>query len=175
MGRLIRNSQQPKIASPVSADTVCPECGLRTPNDRPDCAAQRDALFVRDYEQSAFFWRFHRLAIDAYCIQHSAYVASAKSLAAHLCGLCIRFEFDNNQEKLRQLQRWLSTNPRIDKPELPTDRGSLTIGSVSGITNPEAYGLAVERWAASAWEAYKDLHPIARKWLGLSFRSPRKG
>jgi hypothetical protein len=33
-----------------------------------------------------------RLAVDAYCVQHAAYVESAKSLAAHLCGLCIAFE-----------------------------------------------------------------------------------
>jgi len=70
---------------------------------RPNCAALRDALLARDFEQPVLFWRHHRLAVDTYCVQHSSYVESAKSLAAHLCGLCVAFEQNNDPTALKRL------------------------------------------------------------------------
>lgn len=147
----------------------CKECGAL------DCEALRDALLTRDYEQPVAFWRYHRMAVDAYCLQHDAYVASAKSLAAHLCGLCVAFEGEGNSgEGLRALQAWLSTNPRIQKPALPAHRrGELTVESVSGIEEPRAFGAGVERWARAVWEAYVELHPVAREWLAAAGRGRR--
>lgn len=72
------------------------ECGLRPMPGEPDCPAQRDALLARDFEQPVGYWRFHRLAVDAYCMQHEDYIKSARSFAAHLCGLCIAFEHGND-------------------------------------------------------------------------------
>jgi hypothetical protein len=105
------------------------------------------------------------MAVDAYCLQHSSYVASAKSLAAHLCGLCIAFEHGNTTAEFRQLQRWLSTNPKIEKPALPARRGEITIGAVYGISDPTHFGAAVKSWARAVWDAYRDLQPLARGWL----------
>ena len=148
--------------------TTCADCGLRTQPGEPACAEVRDVLMARDFEQPVLYWQYHRLAIDAYCVQHAAYVKSAKSLAAHLCGLCIALERGNDPDWMRGLQRWLSTNPVLQKPELPNFRGELTIGHLHGITDPEAYGRAVLAWARSAWEAYRPLHAIAREWLARS-------
>jgi len=152
----------------MTGGEICPECGMRSGPGGPNCAALRDVLLARDFEQPVRYWKCHRLAVDAYCVQHSSYVESAKSLAAHLCGLCVALEQNNDPEKLKRLQHWLSTNPNLSKPELPSFRGSLTIADVSGIDDPEAYGRAVEAWARSAWEAYKLLQPIAREWLTMS-------
>jgi len=152
----------------MGAEQLCAECGLRTAPGEPDCAGLRDILFARDFEQPALFGRRHRLAVDSYCVQHSSYVLSAKSLAAHLCGLCVALERQTDQALLSGLQRWLSTNPPLEKPELPTFRGALTIGHVSGIGDPEAYLIAVEEWARSAWNAYGTLHELARHWLAMS-------
>jgi hypothetical protein len=105
------------------------------------------------------------MAVDAYCLQHAPYVASAKSFAAHLCGLCIAFERANDAGRFRQLQQWLSTNPRIEKPELPATRGDITIAGVYGIRDPIQFGEAVKLWASSVWEAYRGLQPLARDWL----------
>lgn len=149
-------------------ESICPECGLRTKPDEPVCAAQWALLLARDYEQPTLFGRSHRMAVDAYCLQHSSYVESAKSLAAHLCGLCIALEHSNHTEALRQLQHWLSGNPKLIKPDLPMLRGSVTIGKVHGISDPAEFGKAVEAWAQSVWEAYRDLQPVAREWLALS-------
>jgi len=151
----------------------CAECGLRTAAGGADCAGLRDLLFARDFEQPARYWQYHRLAVDSYCVQHSPYVRSAKSLAAHLCGLCVAVERGNDQELLGGIHKWLSTNPRLDKPELPVSRGALTIGHVSGIEDPALYGRAVGEWARSTWDAYRDLHQIAREWLSLSARHRR--
>jgi hypothetical protein len=147
---------------------VCADCGLRTGPGEPTCAALRDALLARDFEQPALYWKYHRMAIDAYCVQHAAYVKSAKSLAAHLCGLCVALEHGNLADTMKGIQQWLSTNPKLEKPELPGFRGSVTIANVFGIDDPVAYGRAVEVWARSAWEAYRDLQPIAREWLARS-------
>jgi hypothetical protein len=129
---------------------TCPDCGLRANPGEPDCAALRDALLARDFEQPALYWRHHRMALDAYCVQHSAYVESAKSLAAHLCGLCVALEYNNDAATLGGIQRWL-----------PVFRGRVTIADVSGIEDPVEYGRAVESWVRSAWEAYRDLQPLA--------------
>ena len=134
----------------------------------PDCANLRDRLLARDFEQPALYFRKHRLAVDSYCVQHSPYVKSAKSLAAHLCGLCVALERANDHAQLDRLQRWLSTNPPLEKPDLPVHRGELTIAHVSGIDDPVAYGVAVDEWARSAWQAYAAHHELARRWLAMS-------
>jgi hypothetical protein len=149
-------------------DEVCAECGLATAAGAENCAALRDILFARDFEQPALFARHHRLAVDSYCVQHSAYVESAKSLAAHLCGLCVAIEHGNNAAMLGGIHRWLSTNPSIARPELPVARGELTIVHASGIDDPDGYGVAVSEWARSAWAAYDGLQPLARQWLVMS-------
>lgn len=152
---------------------VCPECGLRTPVGETDCAGLRDLLFARDFEQPGLYWLYHRLSVDSYCVQHSPYVRSAKSLAAHLCGLCVALERGNDQTLLSGIHRWLSSNPRLERPDLPVSRGELTIAHLSGIEDPALYGRAVDEWARSAWEAYRALHQFAREWLSLSVHRSR--
>ena len=111
-------SVRTKAARPARSGDPC-ECGHRADATQPPCDALRDSRLARDFEQPLRYWRYHRLAVDAYCVQHAAYVESAKSLAAHLCGLCIAFEQGGNAAALQKLQRWLSTNPALQKPELP--------------------------------------------------------
>jgi hypothetical protein len=152
----------------MPAEQECAECGLRTAAGEPDCAALRDAILARDFEQPALYFGKHRLAVDSYCVQHSSYVRSAKSLAAHLCGLCVALEHEDDQQMLDGLQRWLSTNPPLHRPDLPANRGALTIAHVSGIDDPIAYGAAVDDWARSAWTAYAAHHELARQWLARS-------
>jgi hypothetical protein len=146
---------------------------VRTAAGEPDCAGMRDLVFARDFEQPALYGKWHRLAVDSYCVQHSSYVQSAKSLAAHLCGLCVALERGDDQSQLTGLQRWLSSNPPLEKPDLPAFRGELTIAHVAGIEDPAAYGAAVEEWARSAWDAYGELQERSRHWLAMSARRGR--
>jgi hypothetical protein len=154
----------------VAREDICAECGMRSRVGRLNCSGLRDILLARDFEQPVRYWKYHRLAVDAYCVQHSSYIASPKSLAAHICGLCVALEQNNDPNKLKQLQLWLSTNPKLPKPVLPHFRGNLTIADVSGIDDAVSYGRAVEAWARSAWEAYGMLQPIARQWLATALR-----
>jgi hypothetical protein len=82
--------------------------------------------------------------------------------------VCIAFEHGDDQAALRRLQRWLSTNPKIQKPVLPVFRGELTIAHVCGIDDSIPYGRAVEEWARSVWDAYRDLQSLGRNWLMMS-------
>jgi hypothetical protein len=90
---------------------------------------------------------------------------SARSFAAHLCGLCIAFEHGNDQEVHGRLIAWLNTYPSIHKPAVPDARGTLTIRHVSGTDDPLEYGRAVEEWARSTWGAYRNHHELARTWV----------
>jgi hypothetical protein len=75
-------------------------------------------------------------------------------------GLYIAFEHGNDEPALRMLQKWLSTNPQLLEPQLPASRGQYTHCPCSW--------QAVNTWARSAWDAYRDLQPIARQWLALA-------
>src|ERR1700682_3409581 len=135
----------------------CLECGVRTPQGQPTCPEMHNVVQARELENPAQYWRERRLRVDAYCLQHSAYVESAKSLAAHLCGICIAFEYGNDPAALQRLQRWLSTNPPIVKPAVPAFRGILTVGHVYAVEDSVEYGRGVEEWARSVWGAYRHL------------------
>ncbi len=124
-----------------------------------------DALWAREFSEVRFS-RAHRLGVDAYSVQHpERYCKSAKSMVAHLGGLCCAFERRGDPEALRRLQRWLIRGPSLVRPEPPRARGAITIAELTGIDDPALYAPAVERWARSAWEAYAALQPIARAWV----------
>ncbi len=91
------------------------------------------------------------MAVDKYCVQHSVYAGTAKSLVPRLCGLCVALEHDNNAAALKGMQQ--------------------AIAGVSGVGLLE-YGRAVQAWARFAWDAYLDLQPLAREWLARSGARP---
>ncbi len=99
-----------------------------------------------------------RLAWDTYCV-------SAKSLAAHLGGLCWALEYGGHPSGYRALDRFLDGPQRFDKPALPAVRGALTIGDVAAAGAAAARADALDRWARATWEAYADLQPLARRWI----------
>lgn len=113
------------------------------------------------------FGRLHGLVVDTYCLQHpDRYCISAKSLAAHLCGLCGAIERGRSvTSPSMALQSWLDGTVDLTKPKLPAERGVITIADVENIDDPEAYETAVRAWAAAVWSAYAPLHDIARQWL----------
>ena len=166
----------------AAAERRCTECGLLTAAGEPDCAGLRDLLLARDFERPALYFGKHRLAVDSYCVQHTPYVQSAKSFAAHLCGLCVDLERANDLALLDGLQRWLSTNPQLVRPELPVHRGELTIAHVSGIDDPDrlrsgsggvgAFGLAGLRRAPCARPPMAGDVGRAPRLAGLFFDCP---
>ncbi|PYT13261.1 MAG: hypothetical protein DMG59_20965 [Acidobacteria bacterium] len=144
---------------------TCPGCGLETPGGEATCQTLFHELTARDAGDYRYA-RFHRIAVDAYSLQHpEQYCISAKSLMAHLGGLCCAFEFDGESEVYHALLRSLNGAPALEKPALPAFRGHVTIADVLRAAEPESHGHEVRRWARSVWEAHSSLHPFARGWL----------
>jgi len=121
---------------------------------------------VREAADLAGSYAATRLTIDVYCLQHpDRYCVSAKSLAAHLTGLCWALEHGGGEEGLRRLQRWLNGRVELVKPPLPESRGGVTVADVAPAAGPDEYRSAVDHWARSTWAAYADLHETARAWI----------
>jgi len=123
-------------------------------------------MLARDFSDAAYFGA-HRLLVDVYSLQHpERYCASAKSLAAHLCGLAqILEESASAAVGDGALRKWLNGKTPIEKPELPAFRGALTIADVQAANNASEHRQQVDRWARAVWEAYAPLHDVARRWI----------
>lgn len=102
-------------------------------------------------------------------MQHDRYILSGRSLAAHLTGVCIALEHGSDPSLLHAVQQWLSRTRELAKPAVPARRGEVTINEVIAAP-PEERHSALLRWAASAWEAWKEHQPLARSWLGEATR-----
>ena len=117
------------------------------------------------------------MVVDTYALQHpDRYCISAKSLAAHLCGLCELVERGGSPTlPNRALREWLDGPSDIAKPDLPTEGGTVTICDVWAVKGPAEYREAARGWADVTWTAYHPLHAIARQWLdqALSGRERR--
>jgi hypothetical protein len=155
----VRGTREPNTAA-----ESCEGCG--TAAGTASCQAIFDELLARDFSDAAYF-RVHRLLVDTYSLQHpDRYCASAKSLAAHLTGLCALLEHGGDRAiGVAALRTWLDGKPRIQLPETPRLRGRLTVADVRRARDPDAYAAAVERWAQSTWKAYSSLHRLARGWV----------
>jgi hypothetical protein len=150
----------------------CPYCRLKITGGWPAC----NALFaeVRLHENSdARYGRVGRITVDTYCMQHEEhYCGRAVGLAAHLGGLCIAVEHGGHPNVYHALHLWLDRAARrvVEYPPqggIPALRGSSTIADVSraAIHTPEAYASVVRGWAATTWEAFSLLQPLARGWV----------
>lgn len=143
----------------------CGGCGRTVEGGTEGCQARYEALLARDYENPAFF-AVHRMFVDTYSLQHpERYCRSAKSLAAHLVGLGqIVEEAISAASGGPALRSWLDGARVLEKPPLPEARGEITLGEVEAIDEPGAWREAVRSWAVSTWQAYTELHPLARRW-----------
>jgi hypothetical protein len=57
--------------------------------------------------------------------------AAAKSLAAHLTGVCAAIERKGEADGINNgVQRWLSRNPALERPAPPKSRGSFTVADL---------------------------------------------
>ena len=152
-------------------DRPCPGCGLVVAGGVDGCQALFDDESALEYGDVRFAAR-RRLVVDTYCLQHpERYCVSAISLAAHLTGMCVGMEHRGREDVLNgAIQRWLSRRPELEKPPLPLLRGAVTIADVRGATGLADHRAAVDDWARGTWDAYLDLHSLARKWVALGTR-----
>lgn len=145
---------------------ACAGCGLTVVGGADGCQALFHQLWTREDLRNGLPYPIRRKAVDVYCLQHpDSYCVSAKSLAAHLTGLCWALEHGGGSSGLAALQRWLNGPAKISKPALPTSRGGVTIADVMGTEQFAVFGRTVDRWALATWAAYSGLHETARRWV----------
>lgn len=146
-------------------DEACSGCGIVVPEGTRGCRAIFDALTIRQWDRPVAH-PVRRMLVDTYALQHpDEFCASAKSLFAHLTGLCAALEHPEPATLLEGLRRLLDGNPSLQKPALPRARGSTTIAEVAAAPDAGRVVAVADRWARSVWEAYQPLHPLARRWV----------
>jgi hypothetical protein len=133
---------------------------------RDECQKLFDALGLRAFEDPRYA-AMRRLVVDCYACQHDRYIASGRSLAAHLTGLAVAIERPGDQRVNEQVQRWLSRTRHIEKPAVPNLRGDMTIADMVDI-DAEAHADAVRSWAVSVWDAWREHHGLAREWIAAA-------
>jgi Family of unknown function (DUF5946) len=151
----------------VRADKTerCPECGALVAGGRAGCQALYDALAAPGAGALGLSAR-RDLAFDAYCMQHpDTYCRSAKSYAAHLTRLCCGIEYGGDPKVYRAIQRWLNGAVPLEKPEVLTDRGQITVEDVQAAASPEEMERLAQAWAMNVWEVYSSQHGLAREWI----------
>jgi hypothetical protein len=147
-----------------NASGVCEDCGAALAEGKAGCLKIFEEIIAREFSDYRY-GKIHRLTADAYSLQHpDKYMRSAKSFAAHLTGICAALE-DEEALALNQIvQRWLSTNPKIDKPaRIPEHRGDLTITYIHSAADADEHVRRVREWARDVWGAWAEHHDLARR------------
>ena len=147
---------------------ACSGCGMRDPEGTRGCRARFDELTIRRWDRPVPY-PLRRMMVDTYALQHpEEFCVSAKSLAAHLTGLCAALEHADHPTILKLLQEWLDGGPSLEKPPLPSSCGAVTIAEALAAPDGERLAAAADRWARSTWEACAPLQPLARRWVGVA-------
>jgi len=144
---------------------LCADCGAKITGGTTACRAVFHEFGLRAIDRT-IDRASHWMLVDAYALQHpEPYCHSAKSLAAHLTGLCCALEHDRDQKLRATLQRWLNGTPALEKPEVPVARGRLTIADVHRVADSPDEKRVLQEWARSVWDAWSDHHETARRWI----------
>jgi hypothetical protein len=150
-----------------STPDVCEDCGAAVEGGRAGCLKLFEEVIAREFSDYRY-GRAHRLTVDAYSLQHPGkYMRSGKSFAAHLTGMCAALEHDDAAALNRAVQKWLSTNPHVDKPaRLPERRGELNVTHVHAAPDADAHVGRVKEWARDVWAAWAEHQELARRLMG---------
>jgi hypothetical protein len=147
----------------------CPSCGAPL-GGRAGCQAAFDELSASAWS-SPVRAAVHNLIVDSYAMQHpEEYGRSAKSYAAHLCGLCCGIEHAGDRKLYWSIARWLDGPREIAKPPLLRRRGDQTIADVATVAEDKGFADAVRAWGRTVWIAYFSQHPLAHEWLAAVSR-----
>ena len=155
------------------ADDRCGECGAVVAGGQTACQRAFERLTARSLSGIGYA-RAHRLAVDAFCMQHVLpYARSSKSYAAHLAGLCCALEHGGDLLTYDAIQRWLSGSiPRgLERPSPPVARGAMTVHDIAEDAMSERHLATVGAWARLVWDAYAEQQEIARQWVALAQRA----
>lgn len=146
------------------SNDICEECGAVVAEGKAGCLKVFEEVLAREFSDYRY-GKIHRLTVDAYSLQHpEAYMRSGKSFAAHLTGMCAALEYEDPLAINQAVQKWLSANPKIDKPaEIPEQRGDLTITHIHSARDADEHIKRVREWARDVWDAWSEHHDLARR------------
>lgn len=149
------------------SDDICADCGACVAEGKAGCLKLFEEILAREFSDYRY-GKIHRLTVDTYSLQHpDAYMRSGKSFAAHLTGMCAAIEYENAFVVNQTVQKWLSTNPAIEKPaQIPIHRGTLTITHIHGAADADEHIERVREWARDVWAAWSEHHALARQFIG---------
>jgi Family of unknown function (DUF5946) len=152
------------IGNKHTSENICQDCGADVEEGKAGCLRIFEEILAREFSDYRY-GKIHRLTVDAYSLQHpEAYMRSGKSFAAHLTGTCAALEYEDPLAVNRAVQKWLSTNPKIDKPvHLPDQRGTLTITYIYSASDADEHTKRVREWARDVWSTWSEHHDLARE------------
>jgi len=101
----------------------------------------------------------HQHVVDTWMAQHADETTRPIGLAFALIGLYLHLEKGYSGKRVQLAHMALGRRKR-DWPRfpLPTDRGSMTAADVLAAPPGADRIRAIDSWAASAWEAFRDSH-----------------
>ena len=155
---------------------ACVGCGARFPpcdgpvpaymESSPGCWQAFGQVLEREYGNPELM-PVHRLSVDAYAVQHPGGESrqAIQSVGVHLARLCLFLEghlapAEANDAMLR-IARRKSDMHRLARPAW---LGTVTVADVLVAREAESHRAAVQRWAASAWQAWSAHHDTVRRW-----------
>lgn len=146
------------------SDDRCEDCGAVVAKGRVGCLQLFEEILAKEFSDYRY-GRIHRLTVDAYSLQHpDKYMRSGKSFAAHLTGMCAAIEREDVLSTNQVVQKWLSSNPHIQKPaHIPEQRGALTIAYIHSAAASDEHVKRVREWARDVWAAWAEHHDLARR------------
>jgi hypothetical protein len=144
-------------------------CGF--PGERQECQDVFNDVALR---VRALAWtgslQTWRLMHDVYSIQHEEeFCGRYRGLIAHLGGVCWALEHNGSERGYRALQKLIEKdlwkNDHYPPAPIPQSRGQFSVAVLKDLDSPPLLISGVDKWARSAWLAYKELQPIARQWI----------
>jgi hypothetical protein len=79
--------------------------------------------------------------------------------------LCCGVEFGGDPEIYTAIQKWLNGTPSLEKPQILSHLGEITILDIDDVSSPEEHKRRVVLWAKSVWDAYVSQHELAHQWI----------
>ena len=156
----------------MANNDICTDCGAFVDQGNDGCRRLFEEILAKEFSDYRY-GRIHRLTVDSYALQHpDAYMRSGKSFAAHLTGMCAAMEFEDTHVVNQSVQKWLSTNPPVEKPaQLPQKRGNLTISYIHSAAGADEHISRVREWARDVWSAWSEHQALAKQLIELA-KSP---
>jgi hypothetical protein len=154
---------------------ICEHCGAVVAEGKAGCLKLFEEILVREFSDYRY-GKIHRLTVDAYSLQHpDSYMRSGKSFAAHLTGIYAALEAKDALAVNRTVRKWLSTNPKIEKPAgLPLHRGKLTITFIHSAVDADEHSKRVREWAREVWRAWNEHHTFAKQLIDEAAKENNK-